>query len=100
MREIVARVGDDGQRVRRQDAVEAERELGAADAARQCEHRTGFATHRNTFSLSAPGGGEGRGEVGDSKAFANRPTSPSHCCAMGPSLSDLKRGEGYRWRHP
>src|SRR5438270_436696 len=30
MLEIVARIGDDGQRVRRQDTVETERELGAA----------------------------------------------------------------------
>jgi len=29
-------------------------------------------------SLSAPGGGEGRGEVGDSRALADQPTSPSH----------------------
>src|SRR5204863_7371331 len=40
MREIVARIGDDGQRIGWQDAVEAERELGTADAARQCQHRT------------------------------------------------------------
>jgi hypothetical protein len=40
------------------------------------------------------GGGEGRGEVGDSRALADTPTSPSHRSAMGPSLSPLKGGEG------
>ena len=42
--------------------------------------------------LSALGGGEGRGEVGTPE----RPTSPSHRCAMGPALSALKGGEGNR----
>src|SRR5258707_15673385 len=46
------------------------------------------------YSLSAPGGGEGRGEVGDSKALADMPTSPSQRGALGPSLSALKGGEG------
>ncbi|HLY46360.1 MAG TPA: class I SAM-dependent DNA methyltransferase [Stellaceae bacterium] len=45
-------------------------------------------------SLSAPGGGEGRGEVGDSTAVADKPTSPSQRSAPGPSLSPLKGGEG------
>src|SRR5258706_16158494 len=36
-------------------------------------------TSRREFgSLSAPRGGEGRGEVGDSRELAERPTSPSH----------------------
>jgi len=26
--------------------------------------------------------------------------SPSHCCAMGPSLSPLARGEGFQASHP
>ena len=38
MLEIVAGVGDHGQAVGRQHAVQAERELGAADAARQRQH--------------------------------------------------------------
>ena len=42
--------------------------------------------------LSAPGGGEGRGEVGDSRALA-APTSPSRFA--GPSLSPLWGGEGF-----
>src|SRR5207249_10723644 len=38
-------------------------------------------------SLSAPGGGEGRGEVGDSRAAVGIPTSPSRTYGAGPSLS-------------
>src|SRR5208282_3112510 len=38
MLEIVAGIGDDGQRSGRQDAIEPECELGAADPARQREH--------------------------------------------------------------
>src|SRR5437763_7699074 len=38
--------------------------------------------------------GEGRGEVGDSGALRVKPTSPSHACGVGPSLSLLKGGEG------
>ena len=45
-------------------------------------------------SLSALGGGEGRGEVGNSRAPADQPTSPSHAGGAGPSLSPLKGGEG------
>jgi len=41
--------------------------------------------------LSAPGGGEGWGEVGESRAVAEA-TSPSRFA--GPSLSPLKGGEG------
>jgi hypothetical protein len=48
-------------------------------------------THR---SLSAPGGGEGRGEVGDSGARAGAPASPSHRCATGPSLSPQRADRG------
>src|SRR6266850_7814596 len=45
------------------------------------------------FSLSAPGGGEGRGEVGDSRAPADTHlTLPRR--GVGPSLSALKGGEG------
>ncbi|TMJ62201.1 MAG: hypothetical protein E6G82_06205 [Alphaproteobacteria bacterium] len=44
------------------------------------------------------GGGEGRGEVGDSRVLADTPTSPSHRFAMGPSLSALKGGEGEKTR--
>ncbi len=44
-------------------------------------------------SLSALGGGEGRGEVGDSRELHNT-TSPSHAFGAGPSLSALKGGEG------
>src|SRR5947207_3662184 len=39
-------------------------------------------------------GGEGQGEVGDSGALRVKPTSPSHACGVGPSLSPLKGGEG------
>ena len=42
----------------------------------------------------APGGGEGRGEVGDARALADKPTSPSHRRAMGPFPLPLKGGEG------
>src|SRR5256885_3787330 len=45
------------------------------------------------YPLSAPGGGEGWGEVGDSRTLADT-TSPSRRCATGPSLSALKGGEG------
>ncbi len=46
MLEIVAGIGDHGQRSGRQDAVEAERQLGAADPARQREHKTLVLAHR------------------------------------------------------
>ena len=48
----------------------------------------------NSISLSAPGGGEGQGEVGDSERSPS-PTSPSHACGAGPFLSPLKGGEGF-----
>jgi protein ImuA len=43
-------------------------------------------------SLSAPRGGEGRGEVGEPPRWLP-PTSPSHRYATGPSLSPRKRAE-------
>ena len=46
MLEIVAGIGDDGQRAGRQDAIEAERQLGAADPARQRKHKTLRPAHR------------------------------------------------------
>jgi hypothetical protein len=51
--------------------------------------RANWSGRGNGISLSAPGGGEGRGEVGDSRAPAV-PTSPSYRFAVGPSLSPLK----------
>src|SRR5438093_7992574 len=47
----------------------------------------------NSISLSAPGGGEGRGEVGDSRALASAHLALPRC-ARAPSLSPLKGGEG------
>ncbi len=47
MLEIVAGVGDDDQPARRQYAIEAERQLGAADAARQREDAARRGRHRN-----------------------------------------------------
>src|SRR5205823_3484827 len=44
------------------------------------------------------GGAEGWGEVEDSRALANKPTSPSRRFATGPFLSPLKGGEGSRQR--
>src|SRR5438105_13596693 len=49
----------------------------------------------SVYPLSAPGGGEGWGEVGDSREDPLIPTSPSHACGVGPSLSALKGGEGF-----
>jgi hypothetical protein len=46
MLKIVARVGDHCQRPRRQYAIEAERQLGAADPARQCKYKTLLPAHR------------------------------------------------------
>ena len=46
---------------------------------------------RNGISLSAPGGGEGRGEVGDSERLTAHLTF--HACGAGPFLSPLKGGE-------
>jgi hypothetical protein len=49
------------------------------------------------ISLSALGGGEGRVRWGIAERRLERgpaPSSPSHRCAMGPSLSPLKGGEG------
>jgi type II restriction/modification system DNA methylase subunit YeeA len=55
-----------------------------------------FAKAWEAMSPPSPphGGGEGRGEVGDPRAPAERPTSPSQRCALGPSLSALQGGEG------
>ena len=50
------------------------------------------AAHSLKDSLSAPWGGEGRGEVGESGASTQSPTSPSRFA--GPSLSPLKGEEG------
>src|SRR4051794_32460161 len=47
MLEIIAGIGDNGQHIRQQDAVQAERELGAPDAAGQRQHRAVFPGHRN-----------------------------------------------------
>ena len=46
------------------------------------------------FSLSAPGGGEGRGEVGDSTALAGRPPHPPRRSAPGPLPLPPAGGEG------
>ena len=46
------------------------------------------------FSLSAPGGGEGRGEVGAIAGDGRRPPHPPTLRA-GPSLSPLEGGEGF-----
>jgi Fe-S oxidoreductase len=46
-------------------------------------------------SLSAPGGGEGRGKVGDSRAAAGVPTSPSRAHGAGPSLSPQRAERGF-----
>jgi hypothetical protein len=51
-----------------------------------------FKAWKRICSLSAPGGGEGRGEVGEPPASDEIPTSPSRFA--GPSLSPLKGGEG------
>jgi hypothetical protein len=48
---------------------------------------------RTKFSLSAPWGGEGRGEVGAIASDGGRPPHPPALRA-GPSLSPLKGGEG------
>src|ERR1700736_4758535 len=46
MLEIIASIDDDGQRAGWQNAVEAERQLGAADPARQGEHEPLQSAHR------------------------------------------------------
>src|SRR5947207_15700187 len=77
-------------RRQQRDADTGEDDLPVAQQPR-ADHReklacgvwSGTSAHSNN-SLSALGGGEGRGEVGDSSAVAA--TSPSHCCAIGPSL--------------
>jgi hypothetical protein len=48
------------------------------------------------FSLSAPGGGEGWGEVGDFRALAGRPPHPTRHSATGPLPLPPMGGEGNR----
>ena len=69
MLEIVAGIGDDGQRSRRQNAVEAERQLGAADPARQRQH-----AHRKR-SCSA---GRIKAAAGTSGADQREPADQHH----------------------
>ena len=45
-------------------------------------------------SLSAPGGEEGRGEAGDSRALAGAHLTLPSAARRVPSLSPLKGGEG------
>jgi hypothetical protein len=47
------------------------------------------------LSLSAPGGGEGWGEVGDARASAGNHLTLPAATRRVPSLSPLKGGEGY-----
>jgi len=47
-----------------------------------------------SFSLSALGGGEGRGEVGDSRALAGPPPHPPRRSAPGPLPLPPMGGEG------
>src|SRR5207237_10936708 len=50
-------------------------------------------------SLSAPGGGEGRGEVGDSRAVADSPPhAPSRSALRHPLRPEGRRGERLRRR--
>jgi hypothetical protein len=50
---------------------------------------------RKNIPLSALGGGEGRGGVGETPApDGARPTSPSRALGAGPSLSPQAGGEG------
>src|SRR5437660_10221286 len=68
MLEIVAGVSDDCQRIGRQDTVEAQRQLGAADAAGQREDRS-IAAHLN----KSCSGGRTRAAAGASGADHERP---------------------------
>src|SRR5438105_2598495 len=52
------------------------------------------------YSLSAPGGGEGRGEVGDSSALADTHLTLPIAARRVPSLSALKGGEGFTQLSP
>src|SRR5690242_13925743 len=58
MLEIVTGIGDHGQRIRREDAVEAEGELGAADATgkRQYAHRNRSCSAGRTRSAAGASG--------------------------------------------
>ena len=50
------------------------------------------------ISLSAPGGGEGRGEVGDARAPVDTHLTLPIAARWVPSLSPLEGGEGkYAW---
>ena len=62
-----------------------ERRFGLS-ARRKLPHWSSHPYSAPNFSLSALGGGEGRGEVGDAAA-ARASTSPSHAFGAGPSLS-------------
>src|SRR5216683_5320984 len=50
--------------------------------------------HFRPSPLSAPGGGEGRGEVGDARALADTHLTLPIALRWVPSLSPLKGGEG------
>src|SRR5207302_9657505 len=79
MREIVAGIGDDREGIWRQDAVEAERQLGAADPTGQREYRTVSCTHRNR----SEGPPASRWHAGGTPAVRMMPTSPSRRSATG-----------------
>jgi integrase/recombinase XerC len=87
----------------RYTSVETERLLAIYDASHPRAHldrpveRNGQAM-LNTISLSALGGGEGRGEVGEPGSHRALPTSPTHTYGVGPSFSPLKGGEAARRR--
>src|SRR6266567_4034373 len=78
MLEIVARVGDNQQFVRRQHAAQAKRQLGAADTARQRHDET--AAHRNMSSLA----GRTRLAAGLAALFQVRPRTSTTGCASSP----------------
>jgi hypothetical protein len=73
----------------RYDAADNTR-LAAGDVAKRVEARI----KSPLCSLSAPGGGEGRGEVGDSRAVAVTHLTLPIASQWVPSLSPLKGGEG------
>src|ERR1700719_2265086 len=87
MLEIVAGVRDDGQSIGRQDAIQAERQLGAADPARQCEHGTVPHAHRKTPTSPSPPPGAERVGVRwrIPERLPTRPPPPSPRCALRPS---------------
>ena len=82
MLEIVADIGDDEQIVRRQDPAQAQRELGAADAARQRDHE--IPAHRNrssfgerTMLAAVDSGADQRKPADQDNRRAPRPPGPS-----------------------